>query len=62
MTSSLPHYMMATAASMAKQQPPVKKEKTEAGIPSYMRSTASSRAMDQTRPLKKEEKRLAPSV
>ncbi|KAK8792523.1 hypothetical protein WA588_005018 [Blastocystis sp. NMH] len=41
--------------------PCVKKEKMEAGIPSYMRSTASSRAMDQTRPLKKEEKRLAPS-
>ena len=25
-TSSLPHYMMATAASMAKQQPCVKKD------------------------------------
>ena len=36
----------------------MKKEKTEAGIPSYMRSTASSRAMDQTRPLKKEEKKM----
>ena len=36
----------------------MKKEKTEAGIPSYMRSTASFRAMDQTRPLKKEEKKM----
>ena len=36
----------------------MKKEKTEAGIPSYMRSTASSRAMGQTRPLKKEEKKM----
>ncbi|KAK8814036.1 hypothetical protein WA538_000388 [Blastocystis sp. DL] len=79
-SSSLPHYMIATAASMAKQQPCVKKdekkmeekrrvvsvpcvekEKMEAGIPSYMRSTASSRAMDQTRPLKKDEKRIVPS-
>ena len=34
----------------------------EAGIPSYMRSTASSRAKDQTRPLKKDEKRIVPSV
>ena len=34
----------------------------EAGIPSYMRSTASSRAMGGEKPLKKDEKRLMPSV